>query len=419
MIQFLLFIALITEVIIFAYYDKKVYGNYLSPVTIFSFPLIFILIILGLYGEMLEFKPLHTDVLLLNIIGIAILWTGSLFWSVIIPQKQLQKAALIFTKPSPQIFFPFKNFVLILSWIVIIIMTFSFSLTFSKFGAAEAIGTDEFVYEYSGYGFTGHILVLGILAVIYLIGMVKKNDTFSILTLLILIALLLLQQVKTWLYVPVAGGIILRLYNARRIRLKPSYIILFITAVIILFFLSYYFAFFHSKENILERTIMMFKHMTGYLFSGILGFGEHINEKLPIGGHASNLIMPFKNLWNYITGNNIKGVVSNYHVFIDKNDLVDVNVKTFFGTILINAGVLWSFIYIFFLSILLYFNWIMAGLTRNYWLTILYAFIASPLVIGWFDFCYNLLTFVELPVIIILITIISRYVIKRKTVRSL
>lgn len=164
---------------------------------------------------------------------------------------------------------------------------------------------------------------------------------------------------------------------------------------------------------------MMFKHMTGYLFSGILGFGEHINEKLPIGGHASNLIMPFKNLWNYITGNNIKGVVSNYHVFIDKNDLVDVNVKTFFGTILINAGVLWSFIYIFFLSILLYFNWIMAGLTRNYWLTILYAFIASPLVIGWFDFYYNQLTFVELPVIIILITIISRYVIKRKTVRSL
>jgi hypothetical protein len=122
--------------------------------------------------------------------------------------------------------------------------------------------------------------------------------------------------------------------------------------------------------------------------------------------------MPFINIWNYLSGGEIKGVVSDYHVMIDNKNIVDVNVKTFFGTIYIYAGAWWGLIYTVTLSLVLYFNWIMSALSKNYWVVVLYAFLSSPLVIGWFDFYYNQLTFIELPFIIICFMLINKIFVK-------
>ena len=412
MIQWLLFAALIFETLFFTRYDKKVYGNYLSPVAILSFPLICIILLSLLTGKILDFKPLSNEILLISIVGIAVFWSGSLFWSIIIPEPQLIKTASLFKNDNKQTVFPLKNIILILSWFIIVIMSYSFIFTFLKFNSISSIGTDEFVYNYSGKGFTGHVMVLGIFTLIYLIGMVKKYDYFTIITIILLIILLILQQVKTWLYVPIIAGIILRIYNQRKIKVKLYHIIELLLIIVILFVFSYYFAAIYNKGSFGERFIKVIQHMFSYIFSGILGFGEHINNNLDIGKYPQYLLMPFINIWNYLSGGEIKGVVSDYHVMIDNKNIVDVNVKTFFGTIYIYAGAWWGLIYTVTLSLVLYFNWIMSALSKNYWVVVLYAFLSSPLVIGWFDFYYNQLTFIELPFIIICFMLINKIFVK-------
>jgi len=407
--KYLLFIALIIEVIILTKYDKKVFGNYLSPIAILGYPLIFIILLSLLISKQLGFKTISDDLLLINIIGLFIMWCSSLFWSIITPNTLLSKIKNFFETSPPQNNFPLKKTILTISWFVILIMAYSFIKTYLKFHQnINLIGTDEFIYEYSGYGIKGHILVLGIFTSIYIIGMVKKPDIITFITLLLLIICLLIQQVKTWIYVPIISGLILKFYNNRKIKFNLISIIKFVILIIVIFFLSYYFGAIHNKGDITERSIAIFKHMMGYVFAGILGFGEHIKSGLPIGEYPSHLIMPFKNLWNYLVGEEIQSVVSNYHVFIDYKQAFDVNVKTFFGTIYIYGGFWNSIIYVFILSLLLYFLWIISSLTKNYWLIILYAFLTSPLLLGWFDFYYNQLTFIEIPVIILAILLLNK-----------
>lgn len=409
MMKWLLYMALFSEVMLMLWYDRRVYGNYFSPLTILSVPLLIILGLALALAETAGFRPVSYEVIMLYIFGFPVFWLGSLFWSVVVPQKKLAAMAEAFKKPLPASEIPFKQIVLVLSWFVIVAMGFSFVRTFMKYGSIGAIGSDQFAYDYSGSGVFGHILVLGIILVIYLIGIVRKGDYLLLLTTGILIVLILLQQVKTWLYIPLIGGFLLRYYNIRKTKINPGKSILMGIAVVVLFFLSYYFAVGIQEGDFLRKNYNIFRHFLGYVFAGVLGFGEHMHQSLPVGDIPQLLVMPFINIYRLVTGQEITGVVSSYHVLIDVKNVVDVNVKTFFGTVYIYGGAVWGLIYIFFLGMLLYLNWVLAAVSRNYWFIVLYALLASPLFLGWFDFYYNQLTMVELPVIVIIILFLTQF----------
>jgi len=409
MMKWLLYMALFSEVMLMLWYDRRVYGNYFSPLTILSVPLLIILGLALALAETAGFRPVSYEVIMLYIFGFPVFWMGSLFWSVVVPQKKLAAMAEAFKTPLPASEIPFKQIVLVLSWFVIVAMGFSFGRTFMKYGSIGAIGSDQFAYDYSGSGVFGHILVLGIILVIYLIGIVRKGDYLLLLTTTILIVLILLQQVKTWLYIPLIGGFLLRYYNIRKTKINPGKSVLLGIAVVVLFFLSYYFAVGIQEGDFVRKNYNIFRHFLGYVFAGVLGFGEHMHQSLPVGDIPQLLVMPFINIYRLVTGQEITGVVSSYHVLIDVKNVVDVNVKTFFGTVYIYGGTVWGLIYIFFLGMLLYLNWVMAAVSRNYWFIVLYALVASPLFLGWFDFYYNQLTMVELPVMVVIILFLTQF----------
>lgn len=410
MMNWILYMALCSEVLLMLWYDRRAFGNYFSPLAVLSFPLLVILLLALALAEPLGFRPVSTEVIMLYIIGLPVFWCGSIFWSVVIPQKKLAMAAAAFKQPLQVSKIPFTSVVLVLSWFVIVAMGFSFINTFMRYGGSiGAIGSDAFAYDYSGNGVFGHILVLGIILVIYLIGVIRKGEPLLLITVLLLIVLILLQQVKTWIYVPLIGGFLLRYYNLRKAKISPIRMLLLLFVVVALFFLSYYFAVGIQEGDFWRKNYNIFRHFLGYVFAGVLGFGEHMKQSLPIGELPQLLVMPFTNLYRFVTGQEVTGVVSNYHVLIDLKDMVDVNVKTLFGTIYIYGGNFWGVIYVFLMGMMLYFHWLMAGLSKNYWFAVLYALMASPLFIGWFDFYYNQLTFVELPVIVVIILFLTQF----------
>ncbi len=388
-------------------YDRRLYGNYFSPVAVLGWPLLLLLSLALIAAEPLGFLPLRPDVLILCIFALPVFWLGSLVWSVILPKSLLRTAVSRFQYVFPIRQAPLKWTMLILSWLIIILMLLSLMRAVGSSLSLSAMGTDEFTYAYSGSGWAGHVLVLAILALIYLIGIVRKTDFLTLVTIMLLIVLLLLQQVKTWLYVPLVGGILLRFYNLRKIRVNPILLVTGLAAGVALFFLTYYFAVGIDEGDFARKNYNIARHFLGYVFAGVLGFGEHMQRGLPVGELPEVLFMPLINLWKFITGQPVSGVVSNYHVWIDVKSQVDVNVKTFPGTIYIHGGMIWGLVYLFLAGCMLYFNWILASLSKNYWFTVLYILLAAPLALGWFDFYYNQLTFIELPVILVVIAFLS------------
>ncbi|NVO02406.1 MAG: oligosaccharide repeat unit polymerase [Bacteroidetes bacterium] len=403
MLNHALLLVLIVEVIFFTYFDKKTYGNYYSPVVILSYPLLAIILLAFLFCAPLGFKPISTSLLLLCNFGLLVFWFGSFFWSVIIPARVLQRVSEKFEKPENLVSFKLKTSLQILAWLIIIFMLYSFMLTLQKYGSISASGSDGFTKEYGGQGIQGHVLGLAIPLLIFFIGISKKRDLFTIATIVFLVIVCFLYRVKNWLFIPILGGILIRFFYERKFRINPFKIIIFAILVLLLFVLSYAFTV-RANENGL---IFLLKHFMGYIYAGVLGFGEHINQNMPVGVDPKVLFMPFINIYNYVTGSEVTGVVSSYHVLIDKRGLEDVNVKTFFGTILIYGGYYIGVCYTLLLSIFFYFIWIVASLSKNYWMVVLYVFLATALALGWFDFYYNLLPFLELPIYMIILIILT------------
>ncbi|HNW97301.1 MAG TPA: DUF6337 family protein [Bacteroidales bacterium] len=412
MLNLVLYLILFAEIVLITNFDRKIFANYFSPVTILSYPLLIIVTITLAFGGILGYKPVNSSLLLLFIAGILVFWSGSFLWGKIIPIKIIEKITNKVSYESVGISKKIKRILLIAAWFVIAYLIYSFISTFLKYDDTDAIGTNEFIYEYAGSGIAGHLMGISILFLIIFIGIAKRKDYLIFITILFFIILSLLYQVKTWLYIPVIGGLLFRWFDKKKIKIKVLHIVIFVITVLLLFGLTYVFAMQDRKDaTFFFKIYLLAKHFMGYVFAGILGFGEHMNKQLPVGQNPKALIMPFMNLYHFISGGSLEGVISPYHVFIDKKELVDVNVKTFFGTILINGGYVIGIIYTFILSIILYFIFFIASISKNFWIIVLYAFSASALALGWFDFYYNQLPFIELSAYLLILI----FVLKIKT----
>ena len=407
MLNLSLLLVLIVEVVFFTYFDKKIYGNYFSPVVILSYPVIIIVSVALAFGTLLDFLPVSTYVMLLFIVGVFFFWIGSVIWSIIIPKEVIVGVAENFLQHKEEVSLKLKHKFQFAAWLIIIWMKYSFIMTLHRFGSIASLGTDEFALSYGGTGITGHILGLAIPLLIFFISIAKKKDYHTLLIIILLVFLFLVYRVKTWLYVPLIGGVLLRYYNNGKIRIRIIPIIISVILVMLLFALTYIFSMKEDNMGFWEKANILLKHFMGYVFAGIIGFGEHIKHNLPLGENPKTLFMPFVNLFNFMTGREVQGVVSSYHVYIDRRCIEDVNVKTFFGTILINGGYFIGIVYTIALSIFLYFVWIISTVSKNYWLLVLYIFFASALVLGWFDFYYNQLPFLELPFYIFIIVLLT------------
>jgi hypothetical protein len=213
MFNIILFIVLCTEVFLFTAFDKRAYGNVFSPVVILSYPALIIIALAMFIAPLFGFRPLSSNLLLLFITGTFIFWLGSLFWSVVMPLAAVNKMIRPFQKPGAIVHPPFRKIVLVLAWIVIGYMMFSFVTVYRSFGSASALGSDEFAYAYGGSGWAGHILGLSVPLLIYFIGIVRRRDILVIVTIFFLVLTSLVYGVKTWLYLPLIGGVIMRFYK--------------------------------------------------------------------------------------------------------------------------------------------------------------------------------------------------------------
>jgi hypothetical protein len=190
-------------------------------------------------------------------------------------------------------------------------------------------------------------------------------------------------------------------------RLKNIWIIILFS--VIFFFATYYFSIGLNSD-------FLFKHMIKYAFSGILGLSEFIRKGLEIVIDGTFLIRPAENIINVITNQPVSSVIQKIMVNISGNKVEPnlTNVRTFFGTVYVNSGIIISIIYILILSTIIYYFYISSILRKNKWVILFSSLVLGALVMGWFDFYFNTLNFFEIPVYILILNFISKLRLRRK-----
>lgn len=404
---FLLFVLLI-EVLFIAYFDRRIHGTFFTPVIILSLPYFFLVVIAFFYAEKLGFVAFYAPSMIIWIVGLFIFWLPSLIFNYYLNSNKIfvSRTKTFLGKDDTNT--GFTKLLLFLSWISILVVISGLFLTLMKFGTKE-LGSEEFI-RYYGTDFSGHFIVLNVVLFIYFFGIVKKINYFILLTLFFLLLSFMFYQVKTWIFIPFFSGIFYRYFRANfKLGFKNIWIIILVS--IIFFFATYYFSIGLNSD-------FLFGHMLSYAFSGILGLSEFIRKGAEIVIDSTYLIRPVENLFNVITNQPVNNVIQKVMINISGNKEVLnlTNVRTIFGSIYVNSGILITVIYIFMLSSVIYYFYISSILRKNKWIILFSSFLLGALVMGWFDFYYNTLNYLEIPVYILILNFLSKLRLRRKNI---
>ncbi len=393
--EYLFFFILLFEILFFSYLEKRVFKTIITPITLLGYPILIVLLAYFYKAKEWGFISLSPNVILVWIIGILIF--GITFFIVAIPLDKIKFA-------KKQVYKPVNTSILaILTFIISFVVLFTGFLPWYKIHQFNDIGSDLFTSQYGG-GLSGHFINLAILVCIYIIATIERQKKILWLLLIINFSLIVLYQVKTWMFITLLAGLILRFFigNQRTINIKIASLIALLS--FFFFYLAYYFSV--NIENDLSNEIyidFLFKHFRYYLFSGILGFSEWFKHGMIMEGSVQYFFSPIITFASLIFGVEKVEVVNDNYFLINPIQDRYSNVRTMFGAI-IEFGNYYIFgIYTFLLSFSIYFIYFIAFIKKNIWILMLLAFILAPLTVGMFDFYYNNLSYIEIPVYIIII----------------
>ena len=354
------------------------------------------------------FYKLDPSVLLFWIIGLLLLWMPGMLIPILVKNK-IKTNTDLYAINSHDL----SNILNLFVYITLPLVVLKFIKTLILFRHPGAIGYDSFT-AYFGSGLVGHIMTIYIIIFIYLFTFSELRRKQNIITLLIIFSSFFLYQVKSWIFIPIISALISRIY-LNRIKLNLKFYLYVVLISLFIFVSVYIFSFRRDVELsfssiisfYIDSTQFLIRHALAYLFSGILGFSGHLNQNMPVGIDSSLLINNLKNIYFFIFDRAaIKPAVTQFFVRIGQNVHLTSNVKTFFGTIYIFGGPFFGSVYVLLCGFVLYLMLIVLRYLNNPFFLILYSFSLSALFFGWFDLYYNVLTYIEIPVFLIILAII-------------
>lgn len=222
---------------------------------------------------------------------------------------------------------------------------------------------------------------------------------------LLTIGLLLLQQVKSWIILPVLTGLLAR-FLSRKGEFRFIYLVYIVIGGFLLFVASYllihYFgsSFFpeaHTLKEQLQSVVVMFVH---YISSGILGLSADMQAGIVEQHDLSYILTPFYNVWYLIQGEPLISTHNPEFLYIG---LRLTNIRTFFGTLYVFCPPLVFILITLVVGMIGYTFYFFFLFRRNLCATFLYSWIACVLFFGWFDYYFQILNTMEIPFWILIV----------------
>lgn len=129
MIDWLIFLVLVGEVLVLTILDKTIFGTWITPFSLLSFPYAVVVMTAFLLTPALGFIPLYVESVLIWIVGLLLFWIGGLTISLVLGKtirtKKKKNQPVLYEKRS-------EKLSLILAWLLIPLIIFHL---FSPWGA--------------------------------------------------------------------------------------------------------------------------------------------------------------------------------------------------------------------------------------------------------------------------------------------
>lgn len=412
----ILLICLVLFCSVLSLIDFSIYRQRITPFTMLALPFTAVLTLAVLFAEPLGFVAVDPGIITLWMLGLGAFWVGGLPFAITSHKK---RHAIVSHTGKAANERKVIRCAKVFGWSSLLVSGLAILAAMANSGVS-AIGTSEFGKIFSS-GIAGHSIVVGSSVLILLIGTADKQQPKSILLILLLIAVSLLYSVRSWVLIPIIAGVIYRVLT-RRLKITAIMVVTIILVGFIVFSSKYILSWFLTDPSILlreESQLFLIQHFLAYIFAGILGGSEAIRigfENLP-GANSAAMFAPFITVLNVFT-NNTLGTVQiinpNYlRTGIEFDELS--NVFTLFGTAQYHLG-FWGMV-LYGIGLGAICSWIYRRAIRT-WQTValaLWAYIAACLFFSWFEMYFWHLNILEIPAILIVISLVSN--IRLKPVR--
>ena len=388
--SWLILLILLFEVIFITVAEYKFYSSWFTPVNLLSIPYCIVVFMAFFFAPTLGFIPLYTESILVWIIGLFIFWQGSLLVKLATGTRIAE--GLIKAKLNG--FDSKENTPVVLALLAASINIYGLTSMINREGLLY-ISTEEFQRDFSE-GLQGWTRAFSIFLVSYLIGTTQRTKLIINITIMISLLLLVINQVKGIIIIPILAGIIYRAITGTfRIRGKS---IFFTVAAFFLIFMMVYLISYVGLENSTEVLTdlnvyeALSRHFISYLFSGVLSFGDAFKNGLTVPDEQQTVIIaPIYNGLRHLFGWTRVDNLTSYYSVIDLTK-IDIsqgsNVHTLIGTVYLFLGGYFAIAYLLLLSLTIYILFWMSSTFNNKWITIIFTFFVSGLPLGWFELYY-------------------------------
>ena len=393
--NFTILLFFFVEVAAMTYFEFKIWKTPYTPLNILMLPYTTVLLITLLMPKSIGFCDFYYPSIFLWIVGLFIFFIPSFLFGM----KEQKSIVLGIDYEKDYDIKP-------LFYIINILLFFFFIHILTATGSSsEKIGSDEFAESELSGGLWGHIRESLLAGLILLIFLFNKKNWYYIFTILGILVVAMLDQVKSWIIIPLVAGFIYRLYT-NTMKLKPLFVILFILGGAGIFFLSYYLLMVYTgdEEFTFETFDLIFYHFLHYLTSGLNGLSVDMQAGFLEISKPEFIFAPFLNIYNLVTQNEMITPISEvYH----DSGVSATNVLTIFGTIYVHLGVIGGIFYVLTLSSMLYWLKRYIIFTKCIFATGIYAWWCGLIFMGWFEFYFWNFSALEVPFFFIIYKFIN------------
>jgi len=397
----------ILEVILLTMAEKKLWGTWYTPLNCLVLPFCAVLLVILTMPSSLGFVHFYAPSLLIWMGGMIVMAIPS--WALAAGYRKYHSEPKI-AASTP------KNENLFYIFCTLLIIPFLFRIRGLMSSSLNMIGSDEFGEEFAVYGFFGHLLILLLGCSIVLFSCIRKgNRIIPVLLILAITMIAFLNQVKSWVMIPLMAGMILCLLT-EKMHLSVKVVSIIAVSGIVLFMGSYFVMFIvgngveyneHMGKYVLE-------HIYHYIASGILGMSEDVRKGIVEQPNPDVLFAPFINAVHAITGDPYVSAINPHYFEINTNNGLQDNVRTIFGTIYANSiGGFWIFTVIV-ISSMVYLVRIWAIQSQSVYIVAMDAWFCALLAMGWFEYYFFHVTTFEIPIFLILLYALSHVSVRRK-----
>ena len=397
----LILCAFLVEVILLVHIDKRLWGTLFTPLNALALPFTAILLLTLCIPSSIGFVPFYYPSLLI--------WMGGLLLMAV-PSWLLGYGFHKRYGEPKYTFSPIQHERAFYILTLLLIVPFVFRLKTMMATSLDLFGSDEFGENFAVYGLFGHLLIfLCACSILSFISVRKGNRIIPILIITLIAALTFVNQVKSWVMIPLIAGFWLCLMT-NRIRLSWKLIIPVFVGGILLFVGSYLVIFILGSGATYDDHMGEYigQHVIHYLCSGVLGMSEDLRVGILETENPDILFAPFINMIHSLTGDAYISPINSHFIEINTNTALQDNVRTYFGTIYVNCPI-WLFgIIVMFWGYVLYLIRILTLRTLSIFIAAIDSWMCALLCMGWFEYYFFHVTTYEIPIYLLLLMVLNK-----------